>query len=390
VKSFLRAFAVVGTAALVLGAPSPVSASPLGDPSSDAQTIGDEIVHFRNDSGGLETAADVPGGSAFSRGGGGGGGTPTPCGTYGYFAEFTDPLHPNYGKPIPAITNADGSVVPDPKFTADATVDLPSTRWEFDEVTDVTPVENEAQLRDFLYRDYDPEGWRRYVDNTQPLDSLMRRFAMNCLYSSGTNGAIWWRDYLGVTDVSILDPFFGVDDTAAALRAGIQIDPITINTIPDESVWGGLVVNAPTHLSVDSDVWRIYNSSDRTRGLTLTQTVSPRSLDFNIQFTPEGGSTREMIVNDIGCLNNVSTDRAASGQIPKLPRDFPEFAVEDPGLPCAWLPTEPGTVTIRAMIVYDVTIHLNSYTRREAPYLWVSNPTTLRVDELIAVNVNDN
>ena len=74
--------------------------------------------------------------------------------------------------------------------------------------------------------------------------------------------------------------------------------------------------------------------------------------------------------------------------MPRVDADIPEFAVEDPGLPCVWLPTERGTATIRALIVYDVSIHYRGRTRSEAPYLWTSEPYTVPVGELRIVNVN--
>jgi hypothetical protein len=383
----LRALRTCTTLVLALVALSvPVARAGEFVPGSESQASGAELVYYETGNGYLESTVDVPGSSSLSRGGGRGG-SPKPCGTYSYSATIDDAKHPNHGKPPVLIEDpTTGQLVPDPEFNKPFVTPLDSTYWVFTEVTDTTPVDNERQLQELLYRDYDAEGWHRYVDNTEPLDTLMRRFSIECLYVSSTAATVWQTDYQGTTDVSILDPFFQVEEAAARLRARIDLDPIVIETVPDESVWGGLVVNAPTHLSIGSAPWTIYTDTEYGRGVTVTQTASPRSLDFEVRFVPEDGGVREMVVDDIGCLTNASVDKTSKGRIPAMPKDFPEFAVKDPGLSCAWLPTEPGEVTIRARVVYNVDIHIGGRSERQAPYLWVSDPVTLRVDELIAVN----
>jgi hypothetical protein len=360
-------------------------------PGADAQSSGFEVVNYDTGNGVIETTVDVPGNSGLSRGRGSGG-SPAPCGTFPYEANYFDPLHPNFRKAPPtAVDPVTGDIViTDPDFTKPVEFDLESTMWEFTEILNTTPVTNERQLQDFLYRDYDVEGWHRYKDNTQPLETLMRRFSMECNYVAGTNSTIWSTRYLGTTDVSIRDPFFQVEEAAQRLRARIQLDPLIINTMPDESTWGGLVVNAPTHLSINSTPWKIYSDTEPGRGVTLTQTVSPRSLEFQIVFTPKGGDGSDATVIQLDCLNTRSLDAARLGQIPAVPHDFPEFAVEDPALPCTWLPTEKGTVTIRAMVVYDVIIHVGGYSEPQAPFVWISQPVNITVGELIAVNTIGN
>jgi hypothetical protein len=364
-------------------------AGELPDPSAGAQSSGGELVRYDMGNGVIDSTYDVPGDSGLSRGRASG--APQPCGEYWYTAEHGDVLHPNSGKTDPRVLNPEtGLLEPTPGFYDPYETKLPSTQWEFTEELQVTPVANERQLQELYRDDYDPEGWHRYKDNTQPLDSLMRRFSIECHYVTQTNAGAWFTDYLGTTDVSILDPFFRVEEAATRLRARIQLDPLIVNTMPDESTWGGLVVNAPTHLSINSTPWRIYADSEYARGVTLTQTVSPRSLDFQLVFTPKGGDGSDATVIQLDCLSSRSLDIASGGQIPKVPWDFPEFAVDDPGLPCTWLPTEKGTVSIRAMVIYDVIIHVGGYSRTQAPFVWTSQPVDITVGELIAVNTIGN
>jgi hypothetical protein len=330
-------FARMAVLALAAGVAAPTSAVDAIDgepvPGAAGQTAGAALVRYDNGNGAIEATVDVPGNSALSRGGGRGG-APQPCGTFDYQARtISDPLHPQHGQTPSLVPDPEtGLLRPDPEFGKPFDTELQSTFWEFTEILNTTPVANERQLQDFLYRDYDVEGWHRYKDNTQPLDTLMRRFSIECNYVTHTGDTFWSGQYLGIVDVSVRDPFFRIQEAAQTLRARIQLDPLVINTMPDESTWGGLVVNAPTHLSINSTPWKIYSDTEPGRGVTLTQTVSPRSLEFQIVFTPKGGDGSDATVIQLDCLNTRSLDAARLGQIPAVPYDFPEFAVENPAL----------------------------------------------------------
>ena len=54
--------------------------------------------------------------------------------------------------------------------------------------------------------------------------------------------------------------------------------------------------------------------------------------------------------------------------------------------PCVWIPPEPGDVTIRARITYRVRYVVSGFVEEQPAYEWESDPLTVRVDELRAVN----
>lgn len=54
--------------------------------------------------------------------------------------------------------------------------------------------------------------------------------------------------------------------------------------------------------------------------------------------------------------------------------------------PCVWIPPEPGELTVTARITYDVVFTVSGFADVLAPYVWSSNPLTVRVDELSVVN----
>ena len=54
--------------------------------------------------------------------------------------------------------------------------------------------------------------------------------------------------------------------------------------------------------------------------------------------------------------------------------------------PCVWIPPEPGELTVTARITYSVVFTVSGFADVLAPYVWSSNPLTVRVDELSVVN----
>ncbi len=142
--------------------------------------------------------------------------------------------------------------------------------------------------------------------------------------------------------------------------------------------YGGLVVNMPTWLQIEAAAWRPYFTAvDHYRGWYSQLGLFPRDLHFEIVGT--GGGTRS-------CAPAES--EARGGAIPAAPDDLPRYyELGQLAGECTWVPQEPGPVTIRARITYDVLLTISGYSEWLSPYVWYSDPLTLSVGELRIRNV---
>ncbi len=79
---------------------------------------------------------------------------------------------------------------------------------------------------------------------------------------------------------------------------------------------------------------------------------------------------------------------ARAGAIPGFPDDLPRYyELGQLGRDCTWVPQERGQVTIRARVTYRVLLTISGFSEWLSPYVWFSDPLTLRVGELRFRNV---
>lgn len=351
------AFGIVGFA---------VTAAPVDDtdPDPPAQPTtfpGRATVKYFNESGAIVSETSIPSGSTFYRGSGG---TKVPC-EYTYYADD------------------DGDHLTDPDAVPETRL---SYQWRFTETT-----QQGQSLSD--------EDWaalagmsgssvEEVVSVYGEVDSAYRRFNVACVGQHGSGQPAITRLQTAVL-VSIRDDFWQLEQAIATLRDGVVLDRPRVATIPDGSMFGGLPVNMPASLQIDALPWQVYPSgSEVHRGYVSRLLVRPSRLEFTLAFVPDLGIPETLTVP---CLDDF-TDEPDDGNIPRRDPTVPDFA--EPGQymgPCVWTPPRPGNVTIRATVAYSVTLVVagppGTFVEPEEPFMWSSDPVTLRVDELRAVNV---
>ena len=158
----------------------------------------------------------------------------------------------------------------------------------------------------------------------------------------------------------------------------VQLPPFRVIAPPEVHTYGGLVVNMPTWLQIESAAWRPYFTAvDEYMGWQSQLGVFPNSLQFEV--VGEGGGT-------VPCAPAESTEEA--GAIPGFPDDLPRYyELGQLGRDCTWVPHDKGSVTVRARISYDVLLTISGYSEWLSPYVWYSDPLTMTVGELRSVNV---
>jgi hypothetical protein len=215
-----------------------------------------------------------------------------------------------------------------------------------------------------------------------PVDAAFRRFDVFCVGTQGSGMETRWG--LGSVQVSVRDPFWGVFAGVSRVWAGVQLGRPVVGTVPGSDVFGGLPVNMPASLQVGAGAWAAYASpAVDFRGWSARLLLTPASLEFDVVFDPDDGSLSSVVVP---CVVGFE-DLPDSGMVPRRGSDVPDFA--EPGqfsAPCVWIPPEPGEVTIRARLTYEVRYVVSGFVEVLAPYSWSSDPVTVRVDELRVVN----
>jgi hypothetical protein len=354
----LATLAVAGLAVFPAG--STVAGPPVGGgPVTSPPPIPGPITVQYNDSGGVSSTTSIPHGSAFRNQGGS---DRAPC-QYTYFAD----------------TDGDGHV--------DGPGELrDSMQWKFVETTDFV-----VSLTDSEWEAVSGLSGMELSDALAtfgPVESAQRRFNVFCVgqHGSGT----WTNEMLGSVLVGIWDPFWRIAEGVTDLRNGIQLDRPQVATIPAQGLFGGLPVNMPASLQIDSGAWKAYVSSSTSfRGYVSRLLLQPESLVFDAAFVPDAGPAESVSVL---CLSGF-TDEPDIGNVPPRSPAVPDFAEPGQGSwPCVWIPPRPGEVTIRATITYSVTLVVSgppgTFTEVQEAYTWSSDPLILRVDELRAVNTN--
>ncbi|MEX0848577.1 MAG: hypothetical protein WD023_12430, partial [Ilumatobacteraceae bacterium] len=211
------------------------------------------------------------------------------------------------------------------------------------------------------------------------LDEATRTFSVFC------DRTYYNINFRGFIEVRAKDPLLDPTVRIDALRNALQLFRPTVFENPVVDEFGGLVTRYPAWLAIEPAAWVTQRSNTaRFRGSTLALIAVPRDLDFIVAFTPNPDKPSTPFAGIVSCVPAV----AATSDGSALP-SFPVLADQsEPGVngPCTWTPPGPGTVTITARIVYDLTFWVSGYTEPLDDYAWTSEPTTFLTGELRAVN----
>ncbi|HAP75928.1 MAG TPA: hypothetical protein DCR14_07575 [Acidimicrobiaceae bacterium] len=219
------------------------------------------------------------------------------------------------------------------------------------------------------------------TDDLGPLQRARRLFGVYCDSARTADG------YMGTVWVSARDPFLDPRPTARTLLNNLQLIRPEIYTNPVVDRWGGLVTRYPTWLAIQPDAWQPQRSNvAHHRGWTIYLHTTPRTMQFEVNFTPDPDRPSPAFSGVVDCVNGPATANSIS--FPAMPA-LPEQT--EPGVngPCMWTPPGPGTVTIQARITYTVTLWVNGYTDAMPDYTWTSPIATYVTGELTAVNTNE-
>lgn len=148
--------------------------------------------------------------------------------------------------------------------------------------------------------------------------------------------------------VSIFDPVMDPTDRIVQIETGLQLPDFEIVTVPDRSVWGGLVVNVHTAFGVRSDKWQpIESPSEDFLGWPLKVVAVPRVLSFQV-----GGRT-------VPCVNGFQAPDEGSVIFPPEPPGFRDQKLDPPenplpAEPCVFTPRAPGNVNVTANVTFTI------------------------------------
>ncbi len=334
--------AAVGLASVMSALPAFADGGTETAPLPPVFSYGARSVETRNESGGLTRHSSIPGGSSFA--------------TYGGNESATCEFTAN----TPGTT-ADGS-----EYEAGQVVI--STNWVFREVPSSFSPEPS------------PGDNTMHGNNNGPLSAAVRYFAVYC------------ESHLHLIrasiPVSVSDPMLDPRPAATDLYNHLQLERPVVFTNPVVDIWGGVITRYPVWLAVRPTAWRPQKSLPaHFLGWTLLLLTEPKTLEFEVNFTPNPDKPSPAFSGVVTCVTDPTTVSADETAFPALPT-VPDQT--EPGVngPCMWTPPGPGTVTIQARITYSVTFWANGYIEPLADYIWTSTPSTYRSGELSAVNTN--
>ena len=154
--------------------------------------------------------------------------------------------------------------------------------------------------------------------------------------------------YVDTIAVPLSDPLFDPTLAIVEVERSLVIPPVDLVTVPDQSVWGGLVVNVHAFLGIGSTSWTPLESPTADfLGVPLQVVAIPRTLTFEVD-----GHT-------VPCVA-IATDRPDSGTMfPPEPPGFRDRKLDPPddplpAEPCVWTPRGPGSATVTAAVTYTV------------------------------------
>ena len=153
-----------------------------------------------------------------------------------------------------------------------------------------------------------------YFANNHPLAAGTRRFDVRCGHPPGYGGG-FDPGVLRYVDVPMTDPFWNPLVRLGILWGMVQLPPFRVIAPPEVHTYGGLVVNMPTWLQIESSAWRPYFTAvDEYMGWQSQLGLFPNSLQFEV--VGEGGGT-------VPCAPAESAESA--GAIPGFPDDLPRY-----------------------------------------------------------------
>lgn len=311
-----------------------LSAAPL-DPTTVASSGATSVTYY-DGQGGLRSTTTIPAGSIMRRGG-----EADPC-------TFVAAV---------AGTTFDGTA-----YSAGDTVT--STRWVFSE--QILIGTSEA-----------PGPTAIVTDLSGPIPR--RLLSISCDSTDHFQDTVW---------VTLNDPFWDPRPAGQQLRNELQlIDPAMYRNAVVER-WGGLVTRYPTWLAVEPAAWQPQRSPQATyRGWTIHLYAHPRTLDFDVEFTPDPDRPSPPFSGNVACVDATHPGSAGANAFPAVPT-LPDIAPPGVNARCTWTPPGPGTVTLQARVTYQVVLWVNGYQEPQPDYTLRGPAATFRVGELAAVNTN--
>ena len=180
--------------------------------------------------------------------------------------------------------------------------------------------------------------------------------------------------------VALTDPLlYPARTTIDQLRSQITIPTLTLTTLPDPSIWGGLLVNNPTLLAINPTSWQPQTAGGTYRAWTTRLVAIPTQLDFTTNNTT------------VACQTGYQPADPATTRFPPEPAGFRTTPFDPPtnplpARPCVYTPRTKGTLTITATVRYTVWFDYGSYRLAQPDFIRTTTITT-PVVELADVNV---
>lgn len=197
------------------------------------------------------------------------------------------------------------------------------------------------------------------------------------------------QHFLHTLWVNMTDPFWDPRPVARLLRNDLRLIEPEVYTNPVVHEWGGLITRFPAWLAVDPSAWQTQRSPVATyRGWTIHLFTQPRSLDFQLTFAPDPDRPSAEFDGTVPCVSADDAATADSSAFPALPT-LPAQTSSGVNGPCMWTPPGPGTVTIQARVMYDVTLWVNGFSESQPSYSWTGPAATFDTGELAVVNTNE-
>jgi hypothetical protein len=217
------------------------------------------------------------------------------------------------------------------------------------------------------------------LETKGPLDAALRTFSVFC------DSAYSEFNFRGLIQVRAKDPLLDPRRRVTDLRNKLQLIRPTVFENPLVAEFGGLVTRYPSWLAIGPEAWVTQRSNvERYRGATLALIAVPKKLEFVVSFVPNPAKPSTPFAGIVSCVPGVAATSDARA-LPAFPV-LPDQTLPGVNGPCMWTPPGPGSVTVTARIVYDLTFWVSGYTERLDDYVWSSAPATFLTGELRAVN----